>query len=84
LKFKAYLGYSVVVSAISIPSSGTGSGAAAGWPACLSGRARLTSPVPARFHAIGGFVGLAGAIVLGPRFGKYDKFKKPGLSPDTA
>jgi Amt family ammonium transporter len=32
-------------------------------------------------HAVGGFVGLAGAIVLGPRFGKYGTDGKPQAIP---
>jgi ammonium transporter, Amt family len=32
-------------------------------------------------HTVGGFVGLAGAILLGPRFGKYGKDRKPKAIP---
>jgi Amt family ammonium transporter len=32
-------------------------------------------------HTIGGFVGLAGAMVLGPRFGKFAKDGKPKAIP---
>ncbi|MBI3910927.1 MAG: ammonium transporter [Armatimonadetes bacterium] len=32
-------------------------------------------------HAVGGFCGLAGAIVLGPRIGKYDRQKRPQPIP---
>jgi Amt family ammonium transporter len=32
-------------------------------------------------HACGGFIALAGAIVLGPRIGKYDKDGKPNAIP---
>jgi len=32
-------------------------------------------------HTIGGFVGLAGALVLGPRFGKFGKDGKPKAIP---
>ena len=32
-------------------------------------------------HAVGGIVGLAGALVLGPRFGKYDKNGNPRVIP---
>jgi Amt family ammonium transporter len=32
-------------------------------------------------HAVGGFVGLAGILVLGPRIGKFDKDGKPNAIP---
>jgi len=32
-------------------------------------------------HTIGGFVGLAGAMALGPRFGRYDRDGKPRAIP---
>ncbi|MBI3810822.1 MAG: ammonium transporter [Nitrospirae bacterium] len=32
-------------------------------------------------HAMGGFIGLAGAIVIGPRIGKYDSHGKPKAMP---
>ena len=32
-------------------------------------------------HAVGGFIALAGAMVLGPRIGKYDKSGKPNTIP---
>jgi ammonium transporter, Amt family len=32
-------------------------------------------------HAMGGIIGLAGAIILGPRIGKYDKNGKPNAIP---
>jgi Amt family ammonium transporter len=35
-------------------------------------------------HTIGGMFGLAGAIVLGPRFGKFSKDGKPNALPATA
>ena len=34
-------------------------------------------------HSVGGWAALAGAILLGPRHGKYDKDGKPVQSPVT-
>ncbi len=71
LKFKAYLIYSVVVSAIIYPIYGHWVWGG-GWLSQLPfGMGALDFAGSGAVHAIGGFVGLAGAIVLGPRFGRY-------------
>ncbi len=73
LKFSAYLVYSIVISAIIYPIYGHWVWGG-GWLAQLGFHDFAGSGV---VHAVGGFVGLAGAMVLGPRFGKYDKDGKP-------
>jgi len=71
LKFKAYLIYTVVVSAIIYPIYGHWVWGG-GWLSKLPfGMGALDFAGSGVVHAIGGFVGLAGAMVLGPRYGKY-------------
>ncbi|MEE8194224.1 MAG: ammonium transporter [Dehalococcoidales bacterium] len=71
LKFKAYLMYSVVVSAIIFPIYGNWVWGG-GWLSQLKlGMGALDFAGSGAVHAIGGFIGLAGIIVLGPRFGRY-------------
>lgn len=73
LKFNSYLVYSLVISAIIYPIYGHWVWGG-GWLSQLGMHDFAGSGV---VHALGGFVGLAGAMVLGPRFGKYDKDGKP-------
>lgn len=81
LKFKAYLIYSAVVSIIIYPIYGHWVWGG-GWLSQLPfGMGALDFAGSGVVHAIGGFVGLAGAIVLGPRFGKYDRNGKPRAIP---
>ena len=40
-----------------------------------------TSPVIPPSHSVGGWAALAGAMLLGPRIGKYDKNKRPRAIP---
>ncbi len=71
LKFKAYLVYSVAVSAIVYPIYGHWVWGG-GWLSQLPfGMGALDFAGSGAVHAVGGLVGLAGAIVLGPRFGRY-------------
>ncbi|MBN2405330.1 MAG: ammonium transporter [Coriobacteriia bacterium] len=77
LKFNVYLIYSVVLSAVIYPIYGHWVWGG-GW---LSALGHLDFAGSGVVHAVGGFVGLAGAIVLGPRFGKYDKDGKPRAIP---
>jgi Amt family ammonium transporter len=77
LKFNAYLVYSVVISAFIYPVYGHWVWGG-GWLAEMGFHDFAGSGV---VHALGGFVGLAGAMVLGPRFGKYDKDGKPRAIP---
>jgi len=79
LKFSAYLVYSIVLSAVIYPVYGH-------WVWGGGWLAQLATPFhdfagSGVVHALGGFVGLAGALVLGPRFGKYGKDGKPRAIP---
>ncbi len=67
MKFSAYLVYSMILTGLVYPISGMwkwGGGALAEW-----GFADFAGSVVV--HAVGGFAGLAGALVLGPRIGRY-------------
>jgi Amt family ammonium transporter len=69
MKFGAYLVYSAVISGLIYPISGMwkwGGGALAQW-----GFADFAGSV--LVHAVGGFAGLAGAIALGARLGRFSK-----------
>ena len=77
LKFKAYLIYSIVVSVIIYPIYGHWIWGG-GWLSQLPfGMGALDFAGSGAVHAVGGLVGFAGALILGPRFGKYDKEGKP-------
>ena len=81
LKFKAYLVYSVVVCAVIYPIHGHWVWGG-GWLSTLPlGVGAVDFAGSGAVHAVGGFVALAGAIVLGPRFGRYDKNGKPQAIP---
>ncbi len=81
LKFKAYLIYSVVVCAIIYPIYGHWVWGG-GWLSSLPlGVGAVDFAGSGAVHAVGGFVALAGVIVLGPRFGRYDKNGKPRAIP---
>ena len=73
-KFMGYLAYSVIVSAIIYPVFGSWA-----WGSLYNGNGWLEQLGFIDFagstvvHSVGGWVGLAGAIVLGPRIGKYNK-----------
>lgn len=77
LKFNAYLVYSVIISAFIYPVYGHWVWGG-GWLSQMGFHDFAGSGV---VHALGGFVGLAGAMVLGPRFGKYDANGKPRAIP---
>jgi Amt family ammonium transporter len=81
LKFRAYIIYSIIVSGIIYPIFGHwvwGGGWLSQLPYGLGAVDFAGSGV---VHAVGGFVGLAGAMVLGPRFGRFDKDGKPRAIP---
>jgi Amt family ammonium transporter len=71
-KFSSYLIYSVIVSAIIYPIFGSWA-----WGGLLNGGGWLEKLGFIDFagstvvHSVGGWIGLAGAVVLGPRIGKY-------------
>lgn len=77
-KFKAYLVYSVFICAFIYPIFGSWA-----WGSLLNGNGWLEKIGFCDFagssvvHSVGGWLGLAGAIVLGPRLGKYGPDGKP-------
>jgi Amt family ammonium transporter len=81
LKFKAYLVYSLILTALIYPIYGHWVWGG-GWLSQLPyGVGFVDFAGSGVVHAVGGFVGLAGAIVLGARFGKFDKDGKPRAIP---
>jgi len=81
LKFSAYLTYSAVVSLLIYPIYGHWVWGG-GWLAHLPfGAGHVDFAGSGVVHTVGGFVGLAGAMVLGPRFGKFSKDGKPRAIP---
>lgn len=77
LKFKAYLLYSVAVTAIIYPIYGHWVWGG-GW---LSELGALDFAGSGVVHGIGGYVALAGAIILGPRIGKFNSDGTPNAIP---
>lgn len=67
-RFKSYLVYSIILSGIIYPVSGHWVWGEGGWLARLGFHDFAGSAV---VHALGGWVALAGALVLGVREGKY-------------
>jgi len=71
-KFVAYLAYSVVISAIIYPVFGSWAWGSlykgSGW---LEGLGFIDFAGSTVVHSVGGWAALAGAIVIGPRLGKY-------------
>ncbi len=84
-KFTAYLVYSFVVSLLIYPIFGSWA-----WGSLFSGGGWLENLKTGAFcdfagstvvHSIGGWLALAGAIVLGPRVGKYGPDGRPRAIP---
>jgi Amt family ammonium transporter len=73
-KFSAYMVYSIFVSALIYPIFGGWAWGSlfngGGW---LEGLGFIDFAGSTVVHSIGGWLALAGAIVVGPRLGKYDK-----------
>lgn len=76
-KFVGYLIFSFVISLVIYPVSGHWIWGG-GWLAKLGMIDFAGSTV---VHSVGGWVGLVGALVLGPRLGKYSKAKKAKAIP---
>lgn len=78
-KFSAYLCYTVLITLFVYPVFGSwawgGLFDGGGW---LEGKGFLDFAGSTVVHSIGGWAALAGAIVLGPRIGKYSK---KGITP---
>lgn len=68
-KFSAYLVYTVVVSAVIYPIVGHWIWGG-GW---LASKGMIDFAGSTVVHSVGGWAALAGAIMLGPRIGKYNK-----------
>jgi Amt family ammonium transporter len=73
-KFSAYIVYSVLVSGLVYPIFGSWAWGSlfngSGW---LEGLGFIDFAGSTVVHSIGGWLALAGAIVVGPRIGKFDK-----------
>lgn len=75
LKLKAYLIYTAIISGLIYPIYGHWVWGG-GWLSQLPfGMGHLDFAGSGVVHVVGGMVGLAGAVVLGPRFGKYIRGK---------
>lgn len=77
MKFEAYLIYSAVLTAFVYPISGMWKWGA-GWLDAMGFYDFAGSLV---VHALGGFAGLAAAIVLGPRIGRFNADGTPNALP---
>ena len=81
-KFVSYLIYSVVISALIYPIFGSWAWGSlyhgGGW---LEGLGFIDFAGSTVVHSVGGWAALAGAIVLGPRIGKFTKDGKPKAIP---
>jgi Amt family ammonium transporter len=67
-KFSSYLIYSIFISAVIYPISGHWIWQGDGWLTALGFHDFAGSTV---VHSVGGWAALSGAIILGPRIGKY-------------
>jgi len=76
-KFNAYIMFTIVITLIIYPVSGHWKWGG-GWLDHLGFIDFAGSTV---VHSVGGWLGLAGAIVLGPRLGKYSNGNKPKAIP---
>lgn len=77
MKFSAYLVYTVVLTGLIYPISGFWQWGE-GWLHQMGFHDFAGSLV---VHAVGGFAGLAGAIVIGPRLGRFGKDGTPKALP---
>ena len=80
MKFSAYLVYSAVLTGLIYPISGMWKWGG-GWLATFGDIGFQDFAGSLVVHAVGGFAGLAGAMVLGPRLGRYTADGKPSAMP---
>lgn len=80
MKFNAYILVTIVVTSLIYPIFGHWAWADAGWLKSLGFIDFAGSTV---VHSMGGWIGLAGAIVLGPRLGKFRKGKIHYFAPSN-
>jgi ammonium transporter, Amt family len=82
-KFVSYLVYSVFISAVVYPVFGSWAwgGLYKGDPGWLEQMGFVDFAGSTVVHSIGGWAALAGAVVLGPRLGRYGKDGKPRAMP---
>ena len=78
-KFSAYLFFSIAITAIIYPISGHWVWGG-GWLSTMSTPFHDFAGSTV-VHSVGAWVGLAGAVVIGPRIGKYTKEGKPRAIP---
>ncbi len=81
LKVRAYFLYSIAICALIYPIYGHWVWGG-GWLSTLPfGVGHVDFAGSGVVHTVGGFVGLAGALVLGPRIGKFDRHGRPHAIP---
>jgi ammonium transporter, Amt family len=80
IKFNGYIVVAIIVSAIIYPIFGHWAWSEHGWLKNLGFIDFAGSTV---VHSLGGWIGLAGAIVLGPRLGKFRKGKVVYFAPSN-
>lgn len=83
-KFSCYLVYSVVISLLIYPVSGHwiwGGGALSPGHLFGEGKGMFDFAGSTVVHSVGGWIALCGAVVLGPRIGKYSKDGKSNATP---
>lgn len=80
IKFNAYIIVTIVVTAVIYPIFGHWAWADGGWLKELGFMDFAGSTV---VHSMGGWIGLAGAIVLGPRLGKFKNGKIKYFAPSN-
>ncbi len=84
-KWKAFVGWGLFCGAIFYPLFGAwtwgGGWLAKTWDTMSLGAGYVDFAGSGVVHAVGGLAGLAGALVLGPRIGKYNADKSPNTLP---
>jgi Amt family ammonium transporter len=79
-KFTSYMLYSIVISLVIYPISGHWIWGG-GWLAKFGGTGFWDFAGSTVVHSVGGWIALVGAVMLGPRLGKFSKEGKPRAIP---